>query len=229
MSVHPNILGIDVGSVSISVVALNSEKKIIQSAYEFHRGNTVAKLKEILSRFDLKAIGGIASTASTPSILKMTNRYDNRVAVVSAVRHFHPQAGSILVVGGEKFGLIRLDGNGNYLGFKSNTGCAAGTGSFLDQQARRLNLSGSAELSQLACSNQGTVPKIASRCAVFAKTDLVHAQQEGCTLPEICAGLCQGLARNIVDTLFNSDDVLSPVIFSGGVALNGAVVNICNR
>jgi len=224
MLFDPIILGIDVGSVSISVVALNSGNQIIQSAYEFHRGNTAAKLKEILSRFDLKAVGGIASTASTPSILKSTHRYDNRVAVVSAVRHFHPQAGSILMVGGEKFGLIRLDGSGNYLGFKSNTGCAAGTGSFLDQQARRLNLGGSAELSQLACSNQGTVPKIASRCAVFAKTDLVHAQQEGFSLPEICAGLCQGLARNIVDTLFNSDDVLSPVIFTGGVALNGAVV-----
>jgi activator of 2-hydroxyglutaryl-CoA dehydratase len=112
----------------------------------------------------------------------------------------HNKIGSILVVGGEKFGLIRLDESGNYLGFKSNTGCAAGTGSFLDQQARRLNLKGSAELSSLACSNSGPVPKIASRCAVFAKTDLVHAQQEGCSLAQICDGLCLGLARNIFDT-----------------------------
>jgi predicted CoA-substrate-specific enzyme activase len=224
MLYDPIILGIDVGSVSVSVVALNSQKQILQNAYEFHHGKTADKLREILGRFDLTAVGGIATTTSTPSVIKQANRYDNQVAVVSAVRHWHPDAGSILIVGGEKFGLIRLDGYGNYLGFKSNTGCAAGTGSFLDQQARRLSLRGPAELSQLACSNQGAVPKIASRCAVFAKTDLVHAQQEGYTLPEICDGLCQGLARNIADTLFNGNDVLAPVLFTGGVCLNKAVV-----
>ena len=221
---RPYILGIDIGSVAVSVVALSSDRHITQNAYGIHHGNAADKLKELLGRFDLKAVGGIASTASTPSILKQTIRYDNRVAVLSAARQWHPGAGVILMVGGEKFGLIRLDGSGNYLGFKSNTGCAAGTGSFLDQQARRLNLSGPAELSRLACSNQGAVPKIASRCAVFAKTDLVHAQQEGYSLPEICDGLCQGLARNIVDTLFNAGDVRAPILFTGGVSQNRAVV-----
>jgi predicted CoA-substrate-specific enzyme activase len=221
---RPVILGIDVGSVAASVVALNSSKNIIQSAYDFHHGNTAEKLKELLNRFDLDSVSGIASTASTPRILEQARRYDNQVAVVAAVRHFCPGAGSILVVGGEKFGLIRLDGNGDYLGFKSNTGCAAGTGSFLDQQARRLNLSGPAELSRMACDNQGAVPKIASRCAVFAKTDLVHAQQEGYSLPEICDGLCRGLARNIVDTLFNGNNVREPILFTGGVSQNMAVV-----
>jgi predicted CoA-substrate-specific enzyme activase len=224
MSSRSNVLGIDVGSVSVSVVALNPAKQIMQSAYEFHFGKPAEKLREILDKFDLATVGGIAATASTPSILKHATPCDNQVAVVSAIRHWHPEAGSILVVGGEKFGLIRLDGHGNYLGYKSNTGCAAGTGSFLDQQARRLNLSGPAELSQTACSNQGAIPKIASRCAVFAKTDLVHAQQEGYTLPEICDGLCQGLARNIVDTLFGGDKILDPIILTGGVSLNTAVV-----
>jgi predicted CoA-substrate-specific enzyme activase len=222
---RPNILGIDVGSVAVSVVVLNSSKSIVQSAYGFHHGNTAEKLRELLHRFDLSSVGGIACTASTPSIIEQAVRFDNQVAVLAAVRHWHPAAGSILVVGGEKFGLIRLDDQGNYLGFKSNTGCAAGTGSFLDQQARRLNLGGPAELSRLACDNQGAIPKIASRCAVFAKTDLVHAQQEGYTLPEICDGLCQGLARNIVDTLFNGNNVRTPILFTGGVSQNRAVVN----
>ena len=222
---RPNILGIDVGSVAVSVVVLNSGKSILQSAYDFHHGNTAEKLKELLNRFDLSSVGGIACTASTPSIIKQAVRFDNQIAVLAAVHHWHPDAGSILVVGGEKFGLIRLDDRANYLGFKSNTGCAAGTGSFLDQQARRLNLGGPAELSRMACDNQGAVPKIASRCAVFAKTDLVHAQQEGYSLPEICDGLCQGLARNIVDTLFNGNNVRAPILFTGGVSLNRAVVN----
>jgi activator of 2-hydroxyglutaryl-CoA dehydratase len=124
----------------------------------------------------------------------------DRVAVMKASNFLHDKIGSILVVGGEKFGLIRLDERGNYLGFKSNTGCAAGTGSFLEQQVRRLNLKGSAELSRMACSNKGSVPKIASRCAVFVKTDLVHAQQEGCSLAQICDGLCLEFGRRVFCT-----------------------------
>jgi predicted CoA-substrate-specific enzyme activase len=79
-------------------------------------------------------------------------------------------------------------------------------------------------LSEKAFSNRGRVPKIASRCAVFAKTDLVHAQQEGYTLEQICDGLCYGLAKNIVDTLSLDREPFNPVIFTGGVSRNRAVV-----
>jgi len=224
MRSHPNILGIDIGSVSIAVVEITSHKKIVQSAYEFHRGDTAAKLKKILKGFDLQTIGGIAATASTPAILKIHRQYDNRLSVIAAAHHFHKKVGSILFVGGEKFGLIRFDEDGHYLNFKSNTPCAAGTGSFLDQQAKRLNLSGIEDLSRMAFKNRGAMPKIASRCAVFAKTDLAHAQQEGFKLSEICDGLCFGLARNIVDTLFQGENFNTPVILTGGVSLNRAVV-----
>ena len=220
----PKILGIDVGSVSIAVAAVSSQHQIVQSDYAFHHGNPAAGLADILSRFDLAGIGAVAVTDATPDIVKATRRFDSKVAVMRAARGLQPDAGCILVVGGEKFGLIRLDEHGNYLGYKSNTGCAAGTGSFLDQQARRLNLSGAAELSRIALSNREDVPRIASRCAVFAKTDLAHAQQEGRTLPAICDGLCLGLARNIVDTLFNAGDARGPIVFTGGVSLNRAVV-----
>jgi len=225
MSAYPHILGIDVGSVAVAVVALNSKNEIVRHAYEFHHGHTAQTLRDILNRFDLKAVGAVAATTGTPPILHATQRYDNRVAVMKAAHFQHDRIGSILVVGGEKFGLIRFDERGNYLGFKSNTGCAAGTGSFLDQQARRLNLKDSAELSRIALSNNAPIPKIASRCAVFAKTDLVHAQQEGCSLAQICDGLCLGLARNIFDTLFTANQFLGPILFTGGVSRNRAVVN----
>lgn len=224
MSAYPHILGVDVGSVAIAVVALNSNREIVQHAYEFHHGHTAQTLKKILNRFDLEAVADVAATDGTPPILQASQRYDNRVAVMKAAHFQHDSIGSILVVGGEKFGLIRFDERGNYLGFKSNTGCAAGTGSFLDQQARRLNLEDSAELSRIACSNSEPIPKIASRCAVFAKTDLVHAQQEGCSLAQICDGLCLGLARNIFDTLFTANQFRGPIVFTGGVSRNRAVV-----
>ena len=145
------------------------------------------------------------------------------MAVIEACRQFNPSIGSILIVGGEKFGVVRFDDEGNYTGYKANTSCAAGTGSFLDQQAQRLNLDSIEELSRIAFENDGALPKIASRCAVFAKTDLVHAQQEGYTLDEICDGLCHGLAKNIVDTLFIGETHRSPIIFTGGVSKNQSV------
>ncbi len=218
-----NILGIDIGSVSVSVVEMTPEKEIVKTAYEFHHGNLIENLKKILSRFDLKGICAIASTSSTPSIIQTNSQYDNRIAVIEAARHFHEKIGAILIVGGERFGLIRFDRNGDYLNFKSNTSCAAGTGSFLDQQAQRLNLRGIAELGEIAFNNRGILPRIATRCAVFAKTDLVHAQQEGYSLEEICDGLCHGLARNIVDTLMKGENPDPPLLFTGGVSLNRAV------
>ena len=175
--------------------------------------------------FDPGRICNIAATSSTPSIINASRRYDNRVAMIEAARHFHPKIGAILVVGGEAFGLIGFDENGRYRSFKTNTSCAAGTGSFLDQQARRLHLESAEVLSEKALSNRGSIPKIASRCVVFAKTDLVHAQQEGYTLEQICDGLCYGLAKNIVDTLSVAKTPFNPIIFTGGVSRNRAVVH----
>ncbi len=220
---NSHILGIDIGSVSVSIVELNLEKEVLKTAYEFHHGNIIETVKKILKDFDLSVICGIASTTSTPAVIKASGQYDNRISIISAARHFHEKIGAILIVGGERFGLISFDENGNYQNFKSNSSCAAGTGSFLDQQARRLNLSGIEELSGIAFNNKGVIPKIATRCAVFAKTDLVHAQQEGYSLEEICDGLCYGLAKNIVDTLIKGEQTNPPIIFTGGVSRNRAV------
>jgi predicted CoA-substrate-specific enzyme activase len=218
------ILGIDIGSVSLSVAEISLNREILNTAYRSHHGDIRGTLREALNGFDLGGICRVAATSSTPSILRASRRFDNRVAIMEAARHFHQDIGSILVVGGEAFGLIGFDLNGRYRSFRTNTSCAAGTGSFLDQQARRLNLETADALSERACSNTGAVPKIASRCAVFAKTDLVHAQQEGYSLEQICDGLCYGLAKNIVDTLCMDRDAHAPIIFTGGVSRNRAVV-----
>lgn len=220
----PRVLGIDIGSVAISLAEITPEKEICRTAYQFHHGNIAETFTQMMNDFDLERICGIAVTSSTPSILRAGRQYDNRVAVIEAARHFHKKIGAILIVGGEAFGLIGFDEDGHYRSFRTNTSCAAGTGSFLDQQARRLNLENAGALGEKAFSNRGSIPKIASRCAVFAKTDLVHAQQEGYTLEQICDGLCYGLAKNIVDTLSLDRDGFTPVIFTGGVSRNRAVV-----
>ncbi|MBI4776385.1 MAG: hypothetical protein HY788_19780 [Deltaproteobacteria bacterium] len=203
---------------------VTSEKEIGKTAYQFHHGDIPETLTRMMNDFDPERISGVAATSSTPSILKADRRYDNRIAVIEAASRFHKKIGAILIVGGSAYGLIGFDENGRYRSFRTNTSCAAGTGSFLDQQARRLNLESTEALSEKAFSNRESIPKIASRCAVFAKTDLVHAQQEGYTLEQICDGLCYGLAKNIVDMLALDREPFNPVLFTGGVSGNRAVV-----
>jgi predicted CoA-substrate-specific enzyme activase len=219
-----SMLGLDIGSVSISLVGLSPECEILHSQYRFHMGMVRETLKAMLQALVPGTIGAITCTTSTPRILRQARYYDNQVCFIEAVRRMHGLIRSLLVVGGERFMLLRFGPEGLFLNLKASTSCAAGTGSFLDQQAGRLCLEGSAELGELALSNRGEAPKIASRCAVFAKTDLCHAQQAGYTLEEICDGLCSGLARNIADTISTEEKILSPAVFAGGVSRNRAVV-----
>jgi len=217
------ILGIDIGSVAVSLVLLEPDGSIRDTAYDFHHGDIGEALSRLLADWDLSCVGAVAATRDTPEMVTADHRCDQQIALMRTARALHPEAGGILSVGGEKFKLIRFDANGEYAGSRTNTACAAGTGSFLDQQAVRLNLSGISRLSEIAAANNGRIPKIATRCAVFAKTDLIHAQQEGYGLAEISEGLCQGLAKNLVDTLFFKDPPASPILFCGGVSMNEAV------
>ncbi|HOY32115.1 MAG TPA: acyl-CoA dehydratase activase [Bacteroidales bacterium] len=216
-------LGIDIGSVAVSMVVLNEQMKAVHTYYAFHKGQIAQQLEKGLERVNLGEIRAAGYTSSTPPILKHGLQTDSRVAYIRAARHFHPTLDGLLIIGAEKFGLVTFNENGDYLNYKSNTSCAAGTGNFLDQQVERLNLSSIMDFSRLAYENHGAIPLIASRCAVFAKTDLIHAQQEGYCLAEICDGLSYGLARNIVDAVL-PENSFSSLVAAGGVALNKAVI-----
>ncbi len=222
-------LGIDIGSSTVAVAELNTNLKVLKTYYEFHHGNIRKTLKGILEQIEPENLLGVALTSSSPHILKNSHPYDTQLSIIEASMEFVDRIGTILLVGAEKFGLIIFDDDGNYRKLRTNSSCAAGTGSFLDQQARRLNLKDSGELSRIALSNRGEIPHIASRCAVFAKTDLIHAQQEGYSLESICDGLCLGLANNIVDTLFSGETPVTPILMAGGVSLNKAVVKHLER
>ncbi|MRR21565.1 CoA activase, partial [bacterium] len=216
-------LGIDVGSVSVAVAETDEGSRIIHTGYAFHNGRIAETLQTLLEKTDFSRIRVVGYTSSSRSIVKLGRPVDSRVAYITAAMQLHPDVRSLLIIGAEKFGLVTFDENGEYSNYKSNSSCAAGTGNFLDQQAERLNLSSIAEFSRIAYENRGNYPLIASRCAVFAKTDLIHAQQEGYSISEICDGLSYGLAKNIVDTVFKSSDILN-VVAAGGVALNKSVI-----
>ncbi len=217
-------LGIDIGSVAISIALLDEHNRIVRTAYAFHQSRVAESLLELLQGTEINNLKAIGYTSSGASMISRGIAVDSRIAYITAAKYFHLEVQSLLIIGAEKFGLATFDKNGEYLNYKSNTSCAAGTGNFLDQQAERLNLVDVMEFSQLAYENKGAFPKIASRCAVFAKTDLMHAQQEGYSLAEICDGLSYGVAKNIVDTVFQ-DHTFSNVVAAGGVARNKAVID----
>src|SRR4030042_313531 len=84
-------------------------------------------------------------------------------------------------------------------GFRMNEICAAGTGAFLDEQAERLGID--VESFGIEAPRSQSPARIAGRCAVFAKTDMIHQAQEGAPIPDILLGLAFGLARNYISTL----------------------------
>ncbi|MBU8909961.1 MAG: CoA activase [Desulfobacterales bacterium] len=226
MKFSSHILGIDVGSVSIHIALINNEGNLVHTATCYHHGEVKQCLLKLISNVDIDHIHYVAVTDSTPSFIKASQFYDGQLTLIRAAKYYHKIFDAILHIGGEKFSLSRFDGNQNYIGAKHNTSCAAGTGSFLDQQARRLNLlGGSHELSKKAFANSKKIPDIATRCAVFAKTDLIHAQQEGYSIEQICDGLCYGLAKNISNTLFKYKQVGKKILFCGGVSKNRSVKN----
>ncbi len=226
---HPLTLGIDVGSVAVSLAVVGPGKRWIDGTHAIHNGDAAGVLRGILTGLKVRGDVWVSVTGSAPDAVRAHGRYDSLVSLITGCRAYHLGARSILHVGGERFGLVQFDEDGSYTSYRTNTTCAAGTGGFLDQQAKRLNLSGAGELGEIALRSTGPPPPIATRCAVFAKTDLAHAQQEGFSLPQICDGLCRGVARHIVEALAHGKPVQPPVVFSGGVSRNGAVVAHLNR
>ncbi|TVR71191.1 MAG: CoA activase, partial [Spirochaetaceae bacterium] len=234
-----DILGIDVGSTSLAAVLLRPDGTIAFRHYAPHGGDiprALAELDRVLAdqgpagdRDEDEAPGppralGCAVTGPLARGIRHDLSVDSRVACIRSIRERYPRARAVLLVGGEHFSLIRFDRDGTYRSVKTNTSCAAGTGGFLDQQAGRLSMADSAELSATALANTDPVPLVATRCAVFAKTDLIHAQQEGYSLSAISTGLCRGVARNLADTLFKGEEIEGPLLMTGGVSRNAAVV-----
>jgi predicted CoA-substrate-specific enzyme activase len=103
-----------------------------------------------------------------------------------------------------------------------NSVCAAGTGSFLDQQAERLRLT-IEEFSELSLKSKKP-PRIAGRCSVFAKSDMIHLQQIATPMEDIVAGLCFAVARNFKGSISRGRKIEMPVSFQGGVAANKGMI-----
>jgi predicted CoA-substrate-specific enzyme activase len=198
-------LGIDVGSITTKMVVLDESDQVLNKVYLRNSGRPLEAIQqgmeEILKRFgNLICIDGVATTGSARHLaayLVGADLIKNEItAHAIAVTDIFPEAKTIIEIGGQDSKVIALRG-GVVIDFAMNTVCAAGTGSFLDQQAFRLGID-ITEFSELALMSE-SVPRLAGRCSVFAKSDMIHLQQQATPMGDILAGLCVGLARNLFE------------------------------
>lgn len=153
--------------------------------------------------------------------------YENEFkAAAHMVARFYPDARTVFEIGGESSRYLRLQpdeggGPGLIADYDRGGECAAGTGSFLDQQALRLGYS--VEEMSAVVRSAATSARIAGRCSVFAKSDMIHAQQKGCSPAEILRGLCRAVAQNFKSSVVKGRSVTAPVLFIGAVAGNEGV------
>jgi len=218
-------LGIDVGSVSTNLVVISPDNEVLVNLYIRTKGQPIKAvqqgLKEVAGLLGNIDIGGVGTTGSArrlTSVLVGADSVKNEItAHAIAVSHMATNAQTILEIGGQDSKIILLR-NGVVTDFAMNTVCAAGTGSFLDQQAARLNIP-IEEFGGLALQAKAPV-RIAGRCSVFAESDMIHKQQLGHNIHDIIAGLCEALVRNYLNNVGKGKEILAPVVFQGGVAAN---------
>ncbi|MGM0470993.1 MAG: acyl-CoA dehydratase activase [Bacillota bacterium] len=222
-------LGIDVGSVSINLVVLDDSGEVIKKIYLRTKGQPIDVVQQGLKELgeDLPEeleIAGVGTTGSGRNLIGVVVGADtikNEItAHAVAASNIVPEVKTVLEIGGQdsKITILR---DGVVVDFAMNTVCAAGTGSFLDQQAARLEIP-IEEFGQLALESENKV-RIAGRCSVFAESDMIHKQQLGHNLEDIIAGLCEALVRNYLNNVGQGKEILAPVVFQGGVAANEGI------
>jgi predicted CoA-substrate-specific enzyme activase len=193
--------------------------------------STFDLLKEFYEHVPEQDVEGIRVTGSGSQLIaKILGIYfENEFrAIARGMRVFYPQVRTVFEMGGEASKYIRLEptSKSEYLGivdYETSGDCAAGTGSFIDQQASRL-LYTVEEVGPAACG-ASCAARIAGRCSVFAKTDMIHAQQKGYSTDQILRGLCDAVARNFKSSIVKGRQVTKPAAFIGAVAVNDGVRN----
>jgi predicted CoA-substrate-specific enzyme activase len=214
----PLYIGIDAGSVSAKVAVTDAQGNIITEKYVLHRGNPLGACENLCREAGI-AEGIFCVTGSARKLIgRSTSSHlvkNEITAVWRSVSSAYPDARTILEIGGQDSKLVTLE-DGEISGFRLNSVCAAGTGSFIQQQANRLGMS-IEELSSHA-TNCGTPARFTGRCTVFAETEMINLQQRGFGIDAIAAGLSDAIVENYLKDLSPGMKLKGPFIFCGGVA-----------
>jgi predicted CoA-substrate-specific enzyme activase len=223
-------LGIDVGSVSTNLVVIDEDGYVIEKLYLKTGGQPIKAMRTGINMLNdsvgksvtIMGVGATGSGRNLASAVVGCDIVKNEITshAIAALK-LVPDVKTILEIGGQDSKIIFVR-NGVVYDFAMNTVCAAGTGSFLDRQAARLEIP-IEEFGKHALNSSSPV-RIAGRCAVFAESDMIHKQQAGHSVEDIINGLCEALVRNYINNLAKGKELLEPFVFQGGVAANQGIV-----
>ena len=225
-------LGIDVGSVTTKLALMAEKDELVSYSYLRTQGRPIAALqqglKEIQTRLpadgEIHGVGVTGSARDLAGAIVGGDVIKNEItAQAVGALHYVPDARTIIEIGGQDSKVIIIR-DGMVVDFAMNTVCAAGTGSFLDQQASRLGI-GIEEFGEQALRSETPV-RISGPCTVFAESDMIHKQQMGYRTEDIICGLCQALVRNYLSDVGQGKEILTPIVFQGGVAFNRGMVRV---
>ena len=229
-------LGVDIGSISTKAVVVTEGGDMLASAYLWTEGNPIGAVKRVLHALEEQLAGSevrVVAVGTTGSARELIGAVLGAHVVKNEITahamgtlSMHPDVRTIFEIGGQDSKIIVLR-DGVPVDYAMNTLCAAGTGSFLSAQARRLGIPVEEFGDYAMRSTRPT--KIAGRCTVFAESDLVHKAQIGYAIEDIIAGLCNAIVSNYLNNVGKGKEIEPPIVFQGGVSKNIGVVEAFKR
>ena len=210
-------IGIDIGSTTVKVVVLDENNKLLFRSYERHYSKareraceTLNSIRDMLSGKDVKLVItgsaglGVAKAAGLDFVQEV-------YATAAAVRTYIPDTDAVIELGGEDAKIIFF---GGALEERMNGSCAGGTGAFIDQMATLMNVSAD-ELDKLSLQHTKIYP-IASRCGVFAKSDIQPILNQGGRKEDVAASIFQAVVDQTVAGLTQGRELTGKIVFLGG-------------
>ena len=210
-------IGIDVGSTTVKVVVLDQHDNLLFRSYERHFSMVREKTCELLRRTEdilkgqqVKAVItgsaglGLAKSAGVDFVQEV-------FATAEAVEKFIPDTDAVVELGGEDAKIIFF---GGALEERMNGSCAGGTGAFIDQMATLVGVT-AGELDEMSLKHEKIYP-IASRCGVFAKSDIQPILNQGARKEDVAASIFQAVVDQTVAGLAQGRDITGKVVFLGG-------------
>ena len=223
-------LGVDVGSISTNLAVLSDRGELLGKRYLMTAGRPIEAVRrglrelagELGDRVEIRGVGTTGSGRYMIGDIIGADVIRNEItAQARAAVELDPEVDTILEIGGQDSKYISTR-DGVVVDFEMNRVCAAGTGSFLEEQAERLGMKIEEEFGRAALAAARPV-RLGQRCSVFMGSDVGHHQAHGAAREDIAAGLCYSIVDNYLQRVARDKKIGERVFFQGGVAFNEGV------
>ncbi len=222
-------LGIDIGSTSTDLVLVGADGELVDFQYLRTAGDPEGAVRKGLASIRQR-FGDIRFTAVGVTVQDESASANASEQMLSGMRslrkpkgaaHWVPEVDTVFEIGGQDSKYISIQ-NGEVVDFQMNKICAAGTGSFVEEQAARMGIP-LAEFGPLALSSEHPA-SLGERCTVFIETAIASASAEGISRADIAAGLCHSIVQNYLHKVVGSKPVGQHIVLQGGVDYNPGIV-----